>query len=147
MQEEFEATKMQPPALQYMPGTPGIYEVAGISLDELVNNEAALKLVLHTFRQTADENTALKQQQNFDKSEIARIQQEKQNLMSSYHQETTEKTIGTGISFLATIPVGFGINLLTTSSNSASGWSCLMIGVVLAVSGLLLSIFRFWWKR
>jgi hypothetical protein len=56
---------------QLMPGMPGIYEVAGTALEELVDNKPALKVVLHAFRQAVDENMSLKQQQSFDKAEIS----------------------------------------------------------------------------
>lgn len=114
---------------QLIPGMPGIYEVAGISVQELVNNETALKLVIHTFRQTVDDNVALKQQQNFDKSEIAKL-----------NRENRDKTIGTMFTFTSSIPIGFGINILTSNSNPNAGWACLIVGFLLWLGGMILSL-------
>lgn len=130
------------PLPQLIPGMPGIYEIAGISLQELVNNETALKLLLHTFRQTADENIAIKQQQNFDRSQMAQFQQDKQESIVRFQRDTLEKTLGTLLSFVGTIPIAFGVNILSGTVNLQAGWVCLVCGFVFSVGGLFLGVHR-----
>jgi hypothetical protein len=142
MTESDPTTPIQIPEQQLMPGMPGIYEVAGTALEELVDNKPALKVVLHAFRQSVDENIALKQQQSFDKAEIGRLEKEKQDIIINNSKDNAEKTIGTTLSFVGSIPIAFGVNILTGNVNLPAGYSCLVLGVVLSILGLVFSFYR-----
>lgn len=137
-----QTSSVQNPEQQLMPGMPGIYEVAGTALEELVDNKPALKVVLHAFRQSVDENIALKQQQSFDKAEIARLEKEKQDIIINHSKDNAEKTIGTTLSFVGSIPIAFGVNILTSNVNLPAGYSCLVLGVILSVLGMVFSFYR-----
>lgn len=127
---------------QLMPGMPGIYEVAGTALEELVDNKPALKLVLHAFRKAVDDNVSLKYKQSFDTAEIERLKEEKLNIIISSNRDNAEKTIGTTLSFVGGIPLAFGVNLLTSNTNLQAGWACLLLGIGLSCVGLVFSFYR-----
>lgn len=78
-------------------------ELAGLSVEELTGNSSAIKMMLHYYKQLVDENRTLRNEVNTLKTYV-----------SAY--DTTKSNSATGALLLAisNIPLGFGINLLTT---------------------------------
>lgn len=104
-------------------------QLAGLSVDELVGNRTAITMVMHYYKQLSDENTSLRNDLNTA-----------QTYVSGYGAKKTNGTIGAVLQGLATLFVGFGINLLTGGPVAAAGVMTLLLGVVLQVTGMYFSL-------
>lgn len=101
-------------------------DLAGVTVDEIINNKPALTMVMHYYKQLADENSSLKNDLNTAGTYV-----------SGYEKKTTDTSVGAVLQFLATICIGFGINLLTSdNSKPAPGVILLSIGLLLQFCGL-----------
>lgn len=106
--------------------------LAGITVDDLLKNKAALTMFLHYYHQLHDENGALKNDLNTATTYV-----------TGYQTKKIKTRTGAVLQALAAIPLGFSINILTGGNQAltAAGWTILAIGVVLQVMGLF---FAFW---
>lgn len=95
-------------------------ELAGLSVDKLTGNKTAITMVIHYYKQLADENTSLKNDLNTLKSYV-----------DGYTNKKTYAQISAVLLVLSNILSGVGINLLTTENN----WP----GIATLGSGLLLA--------
>ena len=103
--------------------------IDGVTIDEIITNKTALKMLLHNYKKISTENEMLKQdlkrQSTFERG------LEKKN--------DDSKTAGI-FSFISTIAVGFAINFVTTDLYSLSGWIVLIIGIVLEALSIYFSV-------
>lgn len=106
--------------------------LAGVTVDDLLRNKAALTMLLHYYHQLHDENGALKNDLNTAKTYV-----------TGYQTKKIKTTTGAILQAFAAIPFGFSINILTGGNQAltAAGWTILAIGVGLQGMGL---IFAFW---
>lgn len=107
-------------------GTAGL---AGLSVDELVNNKVAITMVMHYYKQLVDENTSLKNDINTANTYVA-----------GYERKETNTRVGTWLQFLGTIGIGFAINLLTNDAAKLHPWVILVIGVAVQGVGIHFSL-------
>lgn len=104
-------------------------EVAGLSLNEIVNNEVATKMLLHYYNQIARENESLKNDLNTLNTYV-----------NAYNETKKGARIGTVLMAISNITVAFGVNLLT-SNDYIPGTLLMLIGISLAGYGLFLAYF------
>lgn len=101
-------------------------DLAGVTVDEIINNKPALIMVMHYYKQLADENTSLKNDLNTAGTYV-----------SGYEKKKTDTSVSAGLQFLATICIGFGVNLLTAdNAKLAPGVILLSIGILIHIFGL-----------
>lgn len=101
-------------------------DLAGVTVDEIINNKPALTMVMHYYKQLADENTSLKNDLNTAGTYV-----------SGYEKKKTDTSVGAILQFFASICIGFGINLLTSdNAKPAPGVILLSIGILLQICGL-----------
>ena len=106
-------------------------DLAGVTVDEILNNKPALTMVMHYYKQLSDENSSLKNDLNTAGT-----------YLSSYDKKTSDANVGAGMQFLATVCIGFAINLLTGNDDKLPGAILLGVGIVLQVVGLYYSSLR-----
>ena len=102
-------------------------QIAGLTVDELLNNKTALTMLLHYYIQLLNENTTFKNEVNTLKTYV-----------EGYERKKIYASIGSILLAASTILVGFGVNLLTPSTNWP-GIVTLGGGVVLIIFGLYFS--------
>ncbi len=102
--------------------------LAGVTVDDLLKNKAALTMLLHYYHQLHDENGALKNDLNTAKTYV-----------SGYQTKKVKTGTGAILQAFAAIPLGFSINILTGGNQAltAAGWTILAIGVGLQLMGLI----------
>ncbi|MDP3759826.1 MAG: hypothetical protein Q8R01_04835 [Ramlibacter sp.] len=111
---------------QNMLGIP-MSSLAGLSVDDLLNNKPALTMVMHYYKQLADENAALKNDLNTAGTYV-----------TGYEKKTSDTSMAAGLYFLSSLCIGLGANLLTSDNDKATvpGGVLLAIGVILQGAGL-----------
>jgi hypothetical protein len=102
-------------------------EVAGLSVDELIENKTAITMLIHYYKKLVDDNNALKNEVNTLKTYV-----------DAYQRKKTFVTIGATLLAASNILVGFGVNLLTTA-NLWPGLSSIIPGIALIAVGLYFS--------
>ena len=102
-------------------------QLAGLTVDELLNNKTAITMVIHYYKQLVSENTSLRNEVNTLNTYV-----------QGYERKKIYSRIGSILLASSTILVGFGINLLTYSTNWP-GIATLLSGIVLIVIGLYFS--------
>lgn len=115
-------------------------ELAALSAQELTQNETAIKMLLHYYRQLNDENSRLKNDINALKTYV-----------DAYEKQKSYSGTGAILLAISNINIGFGVNMLTgsltgtqTALTLAALWpgvSSLIIGVALIIAGIY---FTFW---
>ena len=102
--------------------------LAGVTVDDLLKNKAALTMLLHYHHQLHDENGSLKNDLNTAKTYV-----------TGYQTKKVKTRTGAILQAFAAIPFGFSINILTggNAALTASGWTIFAIGVVLQGMGLI----------
>ena len=103
-------------------------ELAGLSVDELLNNKTAMTMLMHYYKQLVDENKSLRNDSNTLKTYV-----------DSYAKKKTNATVGAILLLLSNIGVGFGTNLLTNAS-TWPGLATLLPGLAMAGAGLFFSL-------
>jgi len=102
-------------------------ELAGLSAEELTQNQTAIKMLLHYYRQLVDENTSLKNDNNTLKTYV-----------EAYGRQKSNSAVGAILLAVSNISIGFGVNLLSIN-NTWPGVASLIVGVSLVFSGIYFS--------
>lgn len=103
--------------------------IDGVTIDEIITNKTALKMLLHNYQKISNENEMLKQDL------------ERQSTFERGLERKNDDSKTAGIfSFISTLAVGFAINFVTTDLNSKPGWILLIIGIVLEVVSIYFSV-------
>ena len=104
-------------------------ELAGLSVDEITGNKVAITMVMHYYKRLVDENALLRNDMNTA-----------QTYVSGYAAKKTNTTVGAALQALASLGIGFGINLLTNDASRAPGWVTLVLGVLLQGVGMYFAL-------
>ena len=102
-------------------------QLAGLTVDELVNNPTAIKMMMHYYKRLVDETNTLRNDNNTLTTYVA-----------AYDKQKSNSATGALLLALANIPVGIGVNGLTGASTGA-GAAMLTIGVILIGAGIYFS--------
>jgi hypothetical protein len=94
-------------------------QLAGLTVDELLDNKTAITMVIHYYKQLVSENVSLKNETNTLRTYV-----------DSYERKKIYASIGSILLAASNVLVGFGVNLLTPSTN----WP----GIATLISGILL---------
>jgi hypothetical protein len=102
-------------------------DLAGLSVDELVNNKTAITMVVHYYKQLVDENASLRNDLNTA-----------QTYIPGYEAKRVYSRVGSGLQFVGTVLIAFGVNLLTGVPTPA-GWLVFVAGIICQGIGLYYS--------
>lgn len=102
--------------------------IENLDIKEVLDNEPALKMLLHHYKQLNSENNELKTQVNTNQSYIF-----------GYNNLKKNSQFGTALLFLGNIFVAFGVNLLTQNSVT-SGLLVFTPGLLMDFTGLYFSL-------
>ena len=100
-------------------------ELAGLSVEELTGNSTAITMLVHYYKQLVDENNRYKNDLNTLKTYV-----------DGYSRKRTNAAVGGIVLAMANVPIGFGVNLLTTGEHVWPGLGCLIPGLVMVIVGL-----------
>jgi|SRR5882724_3698623 len=106
-------------------------ELAGLSVEELTGNQTAIKMMMHYYKQLVDENSTLRNDNNTLRTYV-----------TAYDKQKSNSATGAILLAVSNVSVGFGVNFLSNSNNSAQGWGSLVLGVILALVGIYFSFFK-----
>ena len=102
-------------------------ELAGLSAEELTQNQTAIKMLLHYYRQLVDENSSLKNDNNTLKTYV-----------DAYDRQKSNSAVGAILLAVSNISIGFGVNLLS-ANNTWPGVASLIVGLSLVFTGIYFS--------
>jgi hypothetical protein len=108
-----------------------VEELAGLSVQEIVGNETAVKMVMHYYRQLSEENAALKNDLNTATTYV-----------SGYELKRVDVSVGAGLQFVASLFLAFAVNILTGDGKPSPGYLLLVAGLVCQAIGLFFSLRR-----
>jgi len=103
-------------------------ELADLTVGEVTNNETAIKMIMHYYKQLVGNNNSLKNENNTLKTYV-----------DGYSRKKVNSGVGATLLAVSNVLTGFGINLLTSSTNYWPGGVLLGIGILLIILGLFLS--------
>jgi len=103
--------------------------MAGLTVDDVIGNKQAVTMLMHYHAQFEDENVALRNDLNTLKVYV-----------EQYEKKRNDAMISGGLQFLATLFIGFGINILTGDGKPAPGWLLMVAGVLTQIFGLYLAL-------
>jgi hypothetical protein len=103
-------------------------DLASVDVKNLLSNEPALMMTLHSYRTTLSQLDDTRQELRNAKEEIEQLL-----------DRLKEKNIATALLILGQVQVGFGTNLVT--SNSTGGWFVFLAGLALNLGALYFSFF------
>ena len=98
---------------------------AEVNAEELVNNETAIKMLLHYYSKLTDENKAQKNDINTYET-----------YAGAFDKKQSNATTSAILLILSNLSIAFSVNLLTNTPPVNAGWFLLAMGVILALSGL-----------
>ena len=75
-------------------------------------------------------------------SQVRQLELSEQRLRITLAEKTSRSLWAFGISLIATVTVGIGVNLVTSSSSSWIGWFLIIIAVLLESIAFVLTKFR-----
>lgn len=104
-------------------------KLAGLSVDELEGNKVAITMVLHFYKQLAEENTTLRNERNTLSTYV-----------TGYQQKKSDARVGAILSALSTVFMGFGVNLLTGEAPKWYGFSLFIPALTMMIVGLYFSL-------
>ena len=108
----------------------GIEEnIDGVTIDEIIENKPALKMLLHNYQKVNTENEMLKQ--DLERQATFERTLEKKN---------GDSKIAGILSLISTLAVGFGINFITNNIKDFPGWVVLTIGIILQGMSIYFSV-------
>jgi len=102
-------------------------ELAGLKVEELLENKTAITMLIHYYKKLVDDNNALKNEKNTLETYV-----------TVYERKKTFSSIGAILLALSNILIAFGVNLLT-SSNYWPGGVTLFCGISTSIVGLYYS--------
>lgn len=102
--------------------------LAGLSVEQIVNNKTAVTMVMHYYKQLVEQNTTLKNDNNTLKTYV-----------SGYTAAKLHAKVGAILLALSNVLIGFGVNLLT-SGTTWPGIATFAPGVCLTIVGLWFSL-------
>ena len=101
----------------------GIEEnIDGVTLDELLRNRTALKMLLHIYQKIQDENIMLKQ----DLQRQSTIEKE-------LDRKIEFSKISAILSLCSSISLSFGINFVTSNTSDIKGWVLNVLGIIFQI--------------
>ncbi len=103
---------------------------AEVDVKELVNNETAIKMLLHYYTKLTEENKTQKNDINTYKTYV-----------DAYGKKKSNAATSATLFILSNLSIAFAVNLLTKTPPVNAGWFLLIMGGALAFSGLY---FNFW---
>lgn len=103
---------------------------AEVDVDELVNNETAIKMLLHYYTKLTEENKTQKNDINTYKTYV-----------EAYDKKKSNSATSTILLILSNLSIAFAVNLLTQDPPLSAGWFLLVMGGALAAAGVH---FNFW---
>jgi hypothetical protein len=102
-------------------------QLAGLTVDELLNNKTAITMVLHYYRQLTNDNISLKNETNTLRTYV-----------DSYERKKTYAKIASTLLAASNLLVGLGVEYFTPSINSP-GVALLLGGILFIGIGLYFS--------
>jgi hypothetical protein len=102
-------------------------ELAGLTVDELTDNKTAITMVMHYYKKLVDENSTLRNENNTLRTYV-----------DGYERKKIYATVGATMLAISNVLIGFGVNLLTTST-TWPGIATIVPGVALIAVGLYFS--------
>lgn len=104
--------------------------IADVRVEEIVNDIAAIKMLVHRIKELIDENISLRSDKNRLETYVYAYDRKKSNAVTS-----------TILIALSNILIGFGINLLTAYNNWPGG-VLLGCGVLLTATGMYFTFIK-----
>lgn len=101
--------------------------LAGVTVEELLNNKTALTILFHYYRELKKDNSRLTNNLNTA-----------QTYINAYDRNKVLSTTAAWLLAASNIPVGFGVNLLS-GQMIWPGIVCLAIGIGMIIGGLIFS--------
>lgn len=105
-------------------------DLAGLSVDEITGNKVAITMIMHYYKQLADENTALKNERNTLNTYV-----------KAYETKKSNSATGNILLIISNICIAFGVNLIT-GGNGWPGFACLIPGLSLGIAGVYFTFFK-----
>lgn len=102
-------------------------ELAGLKVDELLENKTAITMLMHYYKKLVDENNALQNENNTLETYV-----------DGYKKVKQDGGIGSGLLVLSNILIAFGVNLFT-NEEYLSGSFVFIPGIIVAAFGLYFS--------
>lgn len=103
-------------------------DLAGLSVEELMNNKTAITMVMHYYKQLVDENNSARNDVNTLKTYV-----------DSYARKKTNASVGAVLLLVSNVGIGFGVNLLTNGA-TGPGLASFLPGLTMAAAGLFFSL-------
>jgi hypothetical protein len=102
-------------------------DLAGLSVDELLNNKTAITMIIHYYKKLVDDNNSLRNNNNT-----------LQTYVDAYQRKKIYTNIAAWILAFSSVLIAFGVNLLT-ESNTWPGLATLIPGIIAIIVGLYFS--------
>jgi hypothetical protein len=104
-------------------------ELAGITVDELLDNKSAITMMMHYYKKLVDENNTFKNDLNTLRTYV-----------DGYQRKKLYSTVSAALLTCSNIFIGFGVGILTSSNPSTvAGTITLIAGIVMIGFGLYFS--------
>lgn len=104
---------------------------AELSLEEIVNNVPAIKMIMHYYKQLVDENNAQRNELNTYKTYV-----------DAFERKKTDSSISAIFFLVSNISIGFGVNILTQQNPHIAGWFLLGFGLISAGVAIYFNFLR-----
>lgn len=114
-------------------------ELAGVKVEELLNNATAIKMILHYYRKLVDDNKTQRNEINTLKTYV-----------DAYNQKQFNVTVGAPLMVLSNLMIAFAVNLITGAFQGATinplllwaGIGLFLPGFTITVVGVYFSMFK-----
>jgi hypothetical protein len=103
------------------------HELAGLNVEELANNQTAIKMLLHYYKQLLNQNSALNNEVNTLRTYV-----------DAYQRKKSNSSFGGSLLALSNLLTAFAVNLLT-NREIIPGMVLLVPGLIMLVIGLYYS--------
>ena len=104
---------------------------AELSLEEVVNNEPAVKMIMHYYKQLVDENNAQKNEINTYKTYV-----------DAFERKKSDSSVSAIFFLVSNISIAFGVNILTQATPHNAGWFLLAFGIISAGIAIYFNFFK-----
>lgn len=106
--------------------------LANLTVDEVVNNKTAVKMLFHYYKKLSDENMSLKNEKNTLNTYV-----------DAYKRAKDNSIISSLLFMLSNLLIAFGVNLLTDKlNNDNAGWLLLISGIISTIAGIYFNFFK-----